>query len=268
MEVNKSKSISQMTIKELNQLNDRLSLEREIGRLIFELRRNAGERHDYDNPPKIDSNTPINQLYHEAVDLKDKTINGLSMMELRDLRDRLSKEVRAQEAIYDLKRQSGENWDYDTKPTVDTTTPINQLYHHGVLGMKWGVRKDRRTGTSKRPGNSKGDKSTTKKTPVPKAEDFLESRRFKAKAVAGLNNAELKKLNERLNLEKQYKDLTKAERQKGKTFVSKALSSGLEQTTTTLVAGASLLAVRKAIEHFSPEAADQIFPKSKKKKKS
>ena len=266
MEVNKSKSISQMTIKELNQLNDRLSLEREIGRLIFELRRNAGERHDYDNPPKIDSNTPINQLYHEAVDLKDKTINGLTMAELRDLRARLAQEIRAQEAIYGLKRQSGEDWDYDTKPTVDTTTPINQLYHYGVLGMKWGVRKDRRTGASKRTGNSKGDKSTTTKPPVPKAEDFLESRRYKAKAVAGLNNAELKKLNERLNLEKQYKDLTKAERQKGKNFMSEALSSGLKQTAQTVVAASSLYAVKKAIEKsLGAQVSKEMFPKDKKK---
>lgn len=267
MEVNKSKSISQMTIKELNQLNDRLSLEREIGRLIFELRRNAGERYDHDNPRKIDSNTPINQLYHEAVDLKDKTINGLSMKELRDLRDRLAQEIRAQEAIYGLKRQSGEVWDYDTKPTVDTITPINQLYHYGVLGMKWGVRKDRKTGASRKTANPKGGKSaTTTKSPVPKAEDFLESRRYKAKAVAGLSNTELKKLNERLNLEKQYKDLTKAERQKGKNFMAEALSSGLKQTTTTVVAASSLYAVKKAIEKsLGAQVSKEIFPKDKKK---
>jgi hypothetical protein len=109
---------------------------------------------------------------------------------------------------------------------------------------------------------SKGAAAT--KPPVPKAEDFLESRKSKSKGVAGLSNAELKKLNERLNLEKQYKDLTKDERQKGKSFLSEALSSGLKQTATTVVAAGSLYAVKKAVEKsLGPATASEMFPKKK-----
>lgn len=265
MEVNKSKSISQMTLQELTNLNARLRREREIGGVILELLRDSGGKWEYDDPPKIDTTTPIGQLYPTESEIQSKSISQMTMAELGQLLERLRQEGEAHNLIYDLKRNSGERWSWEDKPVVDSVTPVDQLYHHGVLGMKWGVRKDRKTGGTRNTPMTKSGVKTTSKPAVPRAEDFLESRRFKAKAVAGLSTVELKKLNERLNLEKQYKDLTKDERQKGKTFASKALSSGLEQTATTFVAGASLYAVKKAIEHFSPEAADQIFPKSKKK---
>lgn len=280
MEVSKSKSIGEMTVKELGQLTERLSLEKEVSRLIFVLRRNSGELYDPENPPVINSDVPVGQLYHGETELKDKTINQMTMGELGQLRDRLTLEQRAQDLIYDRKRQSGEVWDYDLTPVVDTITPVNQLYHFGTPGMRWGVRKARTTGQSnhtsavksKKPGSTKSEatgkskKTGTVKPHVPKAEDFMESRRFKSKAVAGLSTPELKKLNERLNLEKQFKDLTKDERQKGKNFLSESLSSGLKQTTTTVVAASSLWAVKRAIEkQWGTDTVTSMFPAAKKK---
>jgi hypothetical protein len=131
--------------------------------------------------------------------------------------------------------------------------------------MKWGVRRDRNAGQTRSIPSSKPKGSSTTKPAVPKAEDFLESRKSKSKGLAGLSNAELKKLNERLNLEKQYKDLTKEEREKGKSFLSDSISSGLKQTATTVVAASSLWAVKKAIEKFSPGTVSEMFPKEKKK---
>lgn len=36
----------------------------------------------------------------------------------------------------------------------------NELRHYGVLGMKWGVRKDRRTSTSKRTTKTKQERAS------------------------------------------------------------------------------------------------------------
>lgn len=265
MEIDKSKKISQMTTQELTILNARLRREREIESVILDLLRNSGVRWDYDDPPKIDTITPIGQLYPTESELQSKSISQMSMSELGTLLERLRQEGEAHNLIYDLKRNSGERWSWEDKPVVDNVTPIDQLYHHGIPGMKWGVRRSRpsvQTGSS----SQKSSPTSIEKPKVPKADDFLESRVFKSKAVAGLSTAELKKLNERLNLEKQYKDLTKEERQKGKSFLSEALSSGLKQTATTVVAAGSLYAVKKAIEKtLGSDAASEIFPKDKKK---
>lgn len=263
MEINKSKSIGQMTMPELLSLNKRLRLEREAEGLIMELLRNSGGHWDYDDPPVIDTKTPIGQLYPTTSEFQSETIASLSLPELTTLLERLQQELDAQELIYNLKRNSGERWDWRDRPVVNSNTPVDQLYHHGMLGMKWGVRRDRKTGGVK---SAKGRVGSETKPPIPKSEDFVESRMFKSKAVVGLSNAELKRLNERLNLEKQYKDLTKEERQKGKNYFSESIKSGLNQTATTLVAGSSLFAVKKLIEKtLGPDMVEQILPKSKKK---
>lgn len=61
----------------------------------------------------------------------------------------------------------------------------NALEHYGVPGMKWGKRKARSTPSS----------------------DHSESRNLKTKKVSELTNAELKKINERRQLEKKYNEL-------------------------------------------------------------
>lgn len=71
----------------------------------------------------------------------------------------------------------------------------NELYHYGVLGMKWGVRKDRSSGSSRKRG--KGSWS----------DDAREARAIKKKKVKQMSNAELKKLNERTRLEQEYSRL-------------------------------------------------------------
>ena len=59
----------------------------------------------------------------------------------------------------------------------------DELYHYGILGMKWGRRKAR--------------------TRV--SDDAREYKRLKKRKIKTLSNQELKRVNERSNLERQYK---------------------------------------------------------------
>ena len=85
---------------------------------------------------------------------------------------------------------------------------MSELYHFGVKGMKWGIRKDRKRSVSTR--RSKSD-----------SKDYSETRDLLRKSPNKLSNSELRKINERLNLEQQYVNLTTIQKQKGNRFVDK-----------------------------------------------
>lgn len=65
------------------------------------------------------------------------------------------------------------------------------LSQYGVLGMKWGRRKDRGTGRVK----------------TPSSEDHILSRETKKRRTRTLTNTEIRKANERLQLERQFAQL-------------------------------------------------------------
>lgn len=85
----------------------------------------------------------------------------------------------------------------------------NELYHYGVLGMKWGVRRDRSRSSGSRRKRSMSD-------------DAREASAIKKKRVNQMSNAELKKLNERKRLEQEYSRLNPNAAKKGWKFVAGA----------------------------------------------
>lgn len=77
-----------------------------------------------------------------------------------------------------------------------------ELYHHGVKGMKWGVRKSRPSSSSSR--------STWKRKRKTQARAKVQKPKAKRKKVSQMTEAELNERIKRLELEKKYKDLDPA----------------------------------------------------------
>jgi hypothetical protein len=91
---------------------------------------------------------------------------------------------------------------------------LKLLEHSGVKGMRWGVR--RSVGPNGRVTNSPKPKSS---------EDHDTIAPLRRKPIHSLSNAELKKVNERMNLEKNYKKLNPTTRDKGKQHVDSVLKN-------------------------------------------
>ena len=83
----------------------------------------------------------------------------------------------------------------------------NELYHYGVLGMRWGVRRKRPTLTKRRPSYRVRTKNWSS--------DAKEASMLKRKKVNEMSNSELRKLNERMQLEQNYSRLNPSTIQKG-----------------------------------------------------
>jgi hypothetical protein len=88
------------------------------------------------------------------------------------------------------------------------------LKHVGVKGMRWGVRRKRSRKASS---------------------DYTSSRKLAKKKVSELSNEELKKLNNRLELERKFATMNPSTTGKGKKLVSKYLSNFGNQVANALI---------------------------------
>ena len=190
---------------------------------------------------------------------KSRSISDLTQKELYQLLERLRAERDAESIIRDLKRNSGEKDTYEKPFQIDTTTPVSQLYHHGILGQKWGVRRFQNKDGTRTPAGKKREKD------YEDSEDHLTSRERKNKATSGLSNEELRKLNERLQLEATYKNLTTEKMQKSESFVAKALKDASGQALTEFTKGLLLGSAKLLVKEISPSFAEAAFKMKQKK---
>ena len=142
----------------------------------------------------------------------------------------------------------------------------NELYHHGVLGMKWGVRRTpaqlghKTSNKKKKPIRlfSKKKKINTKKTDTNKIDT-----KTKKKKVSEMSDEELQTRISRMRLEQTYKQLQTDTGKKstfdGKKFVMSVLEKSGEQMAVQIVNEISAKAINKA---FGYEA---VYANNKKK---
>lgn len=131
---------------------------------------------------------------------------------------------------------------------------MDELQHHGIKGQKWGVRRFQ---------TADGKLTTAGKQRATEAK-----KRTDSKNRGTLTNAQLKKKIERLQLEKQLRELTDAEVNSGRVYAQKILKDVGSRVLTTAATGALLYAGKAAVtKSFSPqEFANAIFNGGAKKK--
>lgn len=107
----------------------------------------------------------------------------------------------------------------------------NQLYHHGIKGMKWGVRRYRNEdGTL----TNAGKKRYAEKEPV--HEDYAKV--HDNKSVKSMSDAELRARNNRLQMERQYENMTRK------------TSAGKKAVIAFTATAASLTAIGVAVDQY------------------
>lgn len=107
------------------------------------------------------------------------------------------------------------------------------LEHHGILGMKWGVRRFQNK-----------DGTLTPKGKKRYSDDYREAKSLEKKGIKNLSNEELSRLNERRRLEKEYKDYTS----KGESYTKKALVDAGSKLAVTAVKAAVIYAGVKYVK--------------------
>lgn len=100
----------------------------------------------------------------------------------------------------------------------------DELYHWGILGMKWGVRRYQNKDGTLTPEGKRRQKSY----------DYVDSRRIKKKKLSQMSNNELRRLNERQYLENQYKQNNSKIKKIAKTTAIIGTTAGIIKNIDTI----------------------------------
>ena len=172
--------------------------------------------------------------------------------------------------------------DFEDKPFSELTDD-DDLLHYGILGMKWGVRRNRRTldrlagrETSEKKSSGSTVDTGTSEGPSEKANERAKTnaqvRRERKTAKEDRRTMELKELKERLErfkLEAELSKLTNDDLAPARTFMARIAKDIARETLTnvgkTVATGLLVYTLRAVLEkNWDPaEAAKYLMPKKK-----
>ncbi len=103
----------------------------------------------------------------------------------------------------------------------------DELKHYGILGMRWGVRRTPEQLSRDRHSRKKKDRSENEHEDYKKAHT--------SNSVKSMSDSELRSRINRLQMEKQYSQLTSKEKSAGAKFVSDVLREAAKNTASKYV---------------------------------
>lgn len=106
----------------------------------------------------------------------------------------------------------------------------NELYHYGIKGMRWGVRR-----TDVQLGHIPKKSSGKSKNVIAKSKK-ISSKQQRKNEMKNMSDAELRSRINRIQMEKQYMQLTEPQLSPGKKFVKDVLTNAAKQTVTNYTA--------------------------------
>lgn len=144
----------------------------------------------------------------------------------------------------------------------------NELYHHGILNQKWGVRRYQNKDGSlttegkrraKLSSEERAKKSVNKRNK--ELSDMVKNRKL-------LSDKTLKDKVERIKLEKQFKDLAEDDLIPGRKFVREVFSEAGKKVATTALSGAMIYLGKAAVQKSfdRKDFGEAIFNGGSKKK--
>lgn len=113
---------------------------------------------------------------------------------------------------------------------MQTYDHSNELYHHGIVGMKWGVRRYQNLNGSLTAAGKRKYGTKTNFDKVQRAKNAADPKKMKAKTkskektVKDMSDDELRRMINRIKMENEFASLTTKQMFNGQKFINTALN--------------------------------------------